>query len=422
MRRILIFLFVIFTLCPYLYAEEGSNRDEEVKKLKEEMKQFQTQFEQKIDEMKTHYDEKINKLQAKIEQLEEEKVAIEARPYEVVQAPQTGLGRYFQDFNPDVSLIGDFIYHGTDKKSDEAYNQLKMRQAELAFSAPVDPYSRADFFMHIEPSGNEWKIGLCEGYLTLLDLPLDLQAKVGKFKANFGKVNRLHLHSLPWVDYPNMLTNFLGEEGMSNPGISVSTLISNPWDQYIELTLEAFNNHNSTSFAGTEGRDMVYLSHLKNFFEINDESSLELGGSFATGPNDDGHGKNRTNLEGIDLTYKWRPLKEGLYKSLTFQNEALFNQKDQSDGTEIDSWGAYTSLEYQFAKRWSTFGRHDFSEFSDYSDRHDNAVSTGLTFAQSEYCFWRLHFKHTDRDYDKDINEVWLQCNFGLGPHRAHEY
>ena len=50
MRKILIFLFVIFIFCPYLYAQEGSNRDEEVKKLKEEMKLLQAQFEQKFEQ------------------------------------------------------------------------------------------------------------------------------------------------------------------------------------------------------------------------------------------------------------------------------------------------------------------------------------------------------------------------------------
>ncbi|NQS90442.1 hypothetical protein HQ584_11715 [Patescibacteria group bacterium] len=413
MRKILILVFLIFSFCPYLYAQE-----DEVDKLKKETGLLKSQFE----EIKTNYENRIGQLEAKIEQLEKEEKVAEARPLEPAGPQQAGLGRYFQSFNPDVSVIGDFTFHGTDKKDDDQYNQFKMRQAELAFSASVDPYAKADFFMHVEPEGSEWKIGLCEGYLTLLELPLDLQAKVGKFKADFGKVNKLHLHSLPWVDYPNMLTNFLGGEGMGEPGVSISSLIPNPWDQYIELTFEALNNRNSTSFAGSEGRDMVYLSHLKNFFGLNEESTLELGGSFATGPNDGGHGKNRTNLEGIDLTYKWRPLKEGLYKSLTFQNEVLFSQKDQSDGSQTDSWGAYSSSEYQFAKRWSAFGRYDYSEFSDYSNRHDNAYSTGLTFAQSEYCFWRLQFKHTDKDYDKDVNEVWLQCNFGLGPHRAHKY
>jgi hypothetical protein len=423
MRKLLFFLLMLFSAASSLYAETGADPNE-IGKLKQDLKLLKSQFE----EMRSSYESKISQLESKVEQLTQHPAAAPDRAVEAAQPSQANLGRYFQNFNPDISVIGDFTYHGTDKKDDEQYNQFKVRQAELAFSASVDPYARADLFLHVEPNGGEWNIGLCEGYMTLLDLPVqDLQGKIGKFKANFGKVNRLHLHALPWVDYPNMLTNYFGEEGMSQPGVSASYLIPNPWDKYMELTLEAMNNHNDVSFAGDQGRDMVYVAHLKNFFDITEGSTLELGGSLATGPNDDGHGKNRTILEGVDLTYKWKPLKEGLYRSVVFQNEALFSQKDNvgddaSGRKQVDSWGAYSSLQYQFAKRWSVFSRYDFSEFPDSSDRQDNALSGGITFAQSEYCFWRAQLKHTDRNYGKDSNEIWLQCNFGLGPHRKHEY
>jgi len=411
MRKFLIFIILIFSFSPHLYAQEN-----DINKLQEEIMLLKSQFE----EIKTSYEKKIEQLEAKLEQLEEEEKTTASKATQVASIQQA---RNFQSFNPDVSVIGDFTTFSTDQKGDEQYNRFNLRQAELAFSSYVDPYARADLFMHVEPGENEWHLGLCEGYLTLLELPHNLQAKIGKVKANFGKINRQHLHSLPWVDYPNMLTNYFGEEGMSAPGVSISGLLPNPWDQYIELTFEAFNNNNSTSFASSDKKDIVYLAHLKNFFELNEKSTLEIGGSFATGLNDDGHNKNRTNLVGIDITYKWRPLREGLYKSLTFQNELLVSHKNQSDGRQrIDSWGAYSSLEYKFSRRWSAFGRFDYSEFPDYSSRHDKAISLGLTFAQSEYCFWRLQFKHTNRNYDKDTNEVWLQCNFGLGPHRAHEY
>ncbi|MFA5117403.1 MAG: hypothetical protein WC695_00965 [Candidatus Omnitrophota bacterium] len=422
MKRILVFFMIMFFAVTCLYAETDPR---EVDDLKEEIKLLKSQFE----EMRARYKRKIDQLESKVEQVLPQNTPASGNAAQVVPPSQSRVGRYFQSFNPDISVIGDLTYHGTDKKDDEQYDQFKMRQAELAFSAPVDPYSRADLFLHVEPEGEEWHVGLCEGYLTLLNLPVeDLQGKIGKFKANFGKINRLHLHSLPWVDYPNVLANYFGEEGMSLPGVSVNYLIPNPWDKYMEFSLEAMNNRNAASFAGNQGRNMVYVSHLKSFFDINDVSTLELGGSLATGPNDDGHGKNRTTLEGIDLTYKWKPLKEGLYRSLVFQNEAFFSQKDNviaeegSGPKQIDSWGMYSSLQYQFAKRCSVFGRYDLSEFPDYSDRRDNAFSGGFTFAQSEYCFWRLQFKHTDRDYGKDSNEVWLQCNFGLGPHRKHEY
>jgi len=423
MKKILLFVYIFFAISPHIFAQEANPGTDEVSRVRDEIRQLKVQFEG----MRSDYAEKIAQLEARVGQLQASTTVVREKPCPVVQVPQVPSGRYFQSFNPDVSVIGDFNYHHTDKRDDEQYNQFKMRQAELAFSASVDPYARGDFFMHVEPNGDGWNIGLCEGYLTLLELPYGLQAKAGKFKANFGKVNKLHLHSLPWVDYPDVLTNYFGEEGMSEPGVSASYLVPNPWDKYIELTMEALNNHNSESFAGSEGRDLVYVAHLKNFFDINEASTIELGGSFATGPNDDGRGKNRTNLEGIDLTYKWKPLREGLYKSLVFQNEAFFSQKDnvgddEAGRKEIDSWGAYSSLQYQFARRWSAFGRYDFSQFPDYAVRHDSAYSTGLTFAQSEYCFWRLQFKQTDRNYDKDSSEVWLQCNFGLGPHRKHEY
>jgi hypothetical protein len=430
MKRLSVLLIIILLFIPLIVTDARGN---EVAQLQQELSILRTQ----LNEMKISYETRINQLETRMEGMAKTYSIEAAKPRVVASAPTqtTGLGRYFQSFNPDISVIGDFVYHGTDMKEEQLRNQFQMRQTELAFSASVDPYARGDFFFHVEQEDGEWHIGLCEGYLTLLTLPIDgLQAKVGKFKVEFGKANKLHLHNLPWVDYPNMITNYFGEEGMSEPGVSASYLIPNPWDKYIELTGQVVNNRNGVSFAGTEGTSLVYLGHLKLFHDIDEESSLELGSSLATGSNDDGlgrYGTNMTTLEGVDLTYKWRPLQQGLYKSVTFQNELLFSQHDRpffDDGTDIidakdvRSWAGYSSLQYQFAKRWSVFGRYDFSELPTMSSSRENAYSTGITFAQSEYCFWRLQFKHTDRNFDKDSNEVWLQCDFGLGPHRKHEY
>ena len=69
-----------------------------------------------------------------------------------------------------------------------------------------------------------------EGFLTLTSLPGGLLAKVGKMKEQFGKVNTLHAHTLPWIDVPIVMKNFLGgEEGLNDSGLSVSKLLLNPW-------------------------------------------------------------------------------------------------------------------------------------------------------------------------------------------------
>jgi len=383
----------------------------------------------------------IEELLKKLERLEKSRPAEQATNSPSAPAAPSlfgeSVGRAFQSFNPDLSVIGDFLYKGVSGERGERQpggenvneDRFQVRQVELALSGSVDPYARADIFVHIEEEDGEWHVGLCEGYLTLLDLPADLQARAGKFRSRFGKANTMHLHSMPWPDQPSMITNFFGEEGMSEEGAELSWLVPNPWDIYTELIYSAQNNENPASFAGDQADDVMHVAHLKTFFDLSRDLTMELGASGATAPNDDGHGGQRTNLYGADLTFKWRSPTQGLYQSLTWQSEVLASDKDQPDGGDVNSWGAYSSLEYQFARRWSTFGRYDYSELPDDDNARENSYSAGITFAQSEYCFWRLGVKHSDYDggapeeqFGDHRNVLFLQLNFGLGPHRAHQY
>lgn len=329
-----------------------------------------------------------------------------------------------QGFNPDISAIGDVLFHAGKNEQGERENQFQFRELELAVGAVVDPYGRADFFVGIEEEDDEWKANLEEGYFTFDTLPYDLKARAGKFYSAFGRANTLHTHALPWVDRPTVIRNYFGEEGMSEAGAELSWLVPNPWNAYMDLTFQVQNNDNEASFGTTEGDDVIYVTHLKNFFEIDRDSGLDIGGSFATGSNAAAGGEHRTCLEGLDVTYKWRPAQEGLYRSLTWMNELLLSQKELSEDT-VDSYGWYSSLEYQFDRRWSLFGRYDYAQFPDDKDSYEQAYSPGLTFRQSEYCFWRLQFKHTDGRGDwatSSRDEVFIQLNFGIGPHRAHAY
>jgi hypothetical protein len=317
-------------------------------------------------------------------------------------------------------VIGDFLGYLTDDETDENGDRFFVRELELDFEAAIDPYAKGFVYLSTAEEEGEWKLELEEAYASFLDLPLDLQAKAGKFKPAFGRVNQFHRHALPWVESPNVITNYFGEEGMSDAGVSVSALVPNPWDKYIELTLETFDNENELSFAGDGADDLVFLTHLKNFFDISEASTFELGMTYAGGPNDPA-GSNITHLEGLDLTYKWRSPEQGLYKSFTSQTEFLLSQREE-DEMDVDSWGMYSSMRYQFAKRWSCGLRYDYSEFPDDDASNENAFSPVITFAQSEFCFWRLQYKHTDRNFGEDEDEIWLQLNFGMGPHRAHKY
>ncbi len=349
------------------------------------------------------------------------------------------MGRAIQTFNPDLSVIGDFVGHYDSREGGHLDDKWLVREVELGLSGTVDPYLRADVFLGIHRAhehhehdeeeahshGGEYELHIEEAYVTTLSLPHDLQAKVGKFKAAFGKANPQHLHALPWVEYPLMIRNYFGEEGMSGEGLSLSWLVPNPWNKYIELTYETFNNDGDALFAGEEADDFVHLAHLKTFWDLSPSSSFEVGISAATAPNNAGHGGQRTWVEGLDVTYKWRPPREGLHKSFQWQTELLAAQKEL-EADRVCSWGMFTALEYQFARRWAVGGRYDCSQTPDDAGRREHAWSAYLTFFQSEYCLWRLGYQYSQRNFevcgqDSD-QQVFLQLSFGLGPHRAHKY
>src|SRR6267378_3336522 len=136
-------------------------------------------------------------------------------------------------FNPDTSVIGNFLGKAGQPNKiefgpDDQRPPMQLDEMEVAFQAFVDPYAKANVFLSITPAG----IDVEEGYANFLTLPYDLTAKVGKFKAYFGKDNTWHAHVRPWADQPLVIHNLFGDEGLNDSGISVSKTFSNPWNVY----------------------------------------------------------------------------------------------------------------------------------------------------------------------------------------------
>ncbi len=379
----------------------------------------------------------IESLRKRVEELEKAAAEEAAKPATGGSWTDT-LGRSIQSFNPDVSVIADLMYHAVSGErgelqpdgTHENQDRFQVRELELAFGAAVDPYARGDLFVHIHEHDGEWHAGLCEGYITFLTLPCDLQARAGKFRSRFGKAGTLHTHSMPWPDRPDMISNYFGEPGgINEEGVEISWLVPNPWDLFTEVSYSVQNNE-SPLFAGSEADDVVHVGHLKSFFELNEDVTMELGGSFAMGTNDYDHGRPYTNVGGVDLTFKYRPLGQELYQELIWQSEALGCDREEStSGEDVRSWAGYSSLEYRFSRNWKTFARYDYSQLPKEDRAWEHAGSLGIDFIQSEYCYIRLGVKHSEFEgasftdaFGDDCNEVFVQLNFGLGPHRAHTY
>lgn len=406
MKKCISCIVFLAMLCSPVSANELT----ELKDMMRQMQQQMNRMAERIEELEadkkqpaTPNNREIRRLRQRITELEDQ--------------PSNEPKGILQSLNPEVSVIGDFVYT-TDENNGEGDNDFNLREVEIAFGASVDTYARGDIIIAIEnEDGTE--VVVEEGYLTLLETGVpDLQGKFGKFRPYFGKVNRMHLHALPWVNYPLVVQNFLGEEGFSDAGASINYLLPLPGDIFSEATFEIFNNNDALVLGGGEDGDTVYLGHWKNFLEVTDDTAVELGGSYMTSDNGNGGGSN-SFVSGIDFTVNTEVF-DGL--RTTSHTEALWSKMEQPGANDIDAWGMFTSLEQQVADRWWVFGRYDFSEAPDDSSTETNAYSAGVTFAQSEYVFWRAMFTHTDNENTDDDNTLWLQMDFSIGPHKPHDY
>ena len=176
---------------------------------------------------------------------------------------------------PDISVVGDFqaSYKNNVKRNFDA----GINEAELSLQSVVDPYARADFFITVgrDPVTGKFSTDLEEGYLTTLSLPAHLQLKVGKFKSAMGRINPVHSHALPFISLPDAYQNYFGE-GINDEGMSLSWLVPNPVF-YQELLVQVTDGPiDNPSFSRSVGNTYFELAHLKNFFDLSANATLEL--------------------------------------------------------------------------------------------------------------------------------------------------
>src|SRR5438067_3433959 len=262
-------------------------------------------------------------------------------------------------FNPDIGVIGDFqgSYISKGKRNFDAY----LNETEVSLQATVDPYVRADFFLSFarNPVTHAYGVEVEEGYLTTLSLPAQLQLKLGKFREAVGRINPTHPHALPFIDLPNAYVNYFGEEGLNDEGLSLSWLVPNK-KFYQEIIFQATcGQSESPSFFRGDKNRFIYLGHFKKFFTLSDNSTLELGLTGITGPNDS---SRTTSIAAADLTYKWKPVQMNTYKSLAWQSEFYYGHANLLDNFSVNSLGLYSFLQYQLAKRWFLTARYAYAQ------------------------------------------------------------
>jgi hypothetical protein len=335
--------------------------------------------------------------------------------------------------NPDISLIGDFI--GTAGRNTVSPSRsLELHESEVGLQAIIDPYARADAFISFGETG----VNVEEGYVTFTSLPAGLLLKVGKMRADFGKVNTIHNHALPFIDRPLVTNNLVGgEDGIDDAGISLSRFLPAPKNWFVEGTAQVFRGDSSDVFQANRRQDASVVGHIRAYKDLSESTNLDLGVSYARGHNNAGIGTTfdpanfLTNLYAADATLRWKPLRRAIYHSFLFRTELFWSARDQVSLANAfqtqHAFGFYSSAEYRANRRWTIGGRFDRSGRATNASLTDTGFSGILTYWPSEFSQIRGQYRYghlwdVPSDRYTNANEILFQFLFVMGAHGAHPF
>ena len=325
--------------------------------------------------------------------------------------------------NPAIGM--NALFSGTAAHNlDKAYG-LDFDEAEISLISVVDPYWTFTSNIVFTPDGVDPE----EVWVRTTKIPA-IQLKLGKIRGTFGKHGLLHTHAFPFIQAPIMMANTIGNEGFKDPGLEASYLTPLPW--YAELTGGVYkavdqDGDHPLDFGSTRHDNVPFLGHLKNQLNLNDETTLELGGSLVQG-----HGvDDQPHLAfGADLTVRNVPAKASNRKGWIVQSEYI--QKDRGSTREGD--GGYASLQYRLSQIWwaGIRGEQARRSFTDFvvDDAGDpvaakiNRASANIAWMPSEFSFVRLEYSHAKADagIHPTDDRIMIQMSYTIGYHPAHAY
>src|SRR6266850_977672 len=335
--------------------------------------------------------------------------------------------------NPDISLIGDFI-GAAGRNTVSPSRSLELHESEVGLQAIIDPYARADAFLSFGETG----VNVEEAYVTFTSLPAGLLLKVGKMRAEYGKVNTIHNHALPFIDRPLVTNNLVGgEDGIDDAGFSLSRFLPAPKDWFFQGTAQVFRGDSDDLFQARRRQDLSVVGHLRAYRDLSESTNLDLGVSYARGHNNAGVGTTfdpsrfLTNLYSVDATLRWKPLRRAIYHSFLFRNEFFWSARDQLSPAAFfqteHAFGLYSDAEYRANRRWTIGGRFDRSGHATNANLTDTGFSAILTYWPSEFSQIRgqYRFGHladpVTTNYS-NANEFLFQFLFVMGAHGAHPF
>jgi len=320
-----------------------------------------------------------------------------------------GRERNQAQLNPEISVTGDVRAYGTAPGVQR--DNFDPREFEIGFQSALDPYSTTKIFVSLENG----EVNVEEGYAYWTGLPGKIRLDVGKFRQQFGELNRWHLHAVPETEYPLALTSYLGGDGLSGTGLSLYHAFGGLGVH--ELTAQVTRSASDDElFAG--GRRPSYLAHLLNFWQLTRSTYMQLGGTVLYGTNPDA--SLQTTVGGLDFRLTWRPPARALYREWTVRGE-LLGLRQRYSGIGKTRVGGYASTTFKLDQRWIAGLAYDYVEAPG-TGLITRQLIPSLTMWQSEWVFLRAQYQWQKVSTASPTHRIALQAVWAIGPHKHETY
>lgn len=488
---ILLLLPIIFGMLPIRVAFADQS---EVTEIRRNLKQMKAEYERRIQAL----EQRLERAEAAAKRAEDKAETASRTQSQTAMPPpitsKSGSVNSGNAFNPQISIIlnGNYYSDSTQGKGGEYHseafqpshshahghghdehehnypaNGFNLSEAELAFSATVDPYFDANAYMAVDGNGN---FELEEAWFQTRNIPYGFKIKGGKFLSDFGYINKQHPHQWDFADQNLAYLNLLGYHGLQDTGVQITWLPD--WSLYALFGVELLhgdqelfgatatidqNDHPGLHLDNTGEGPRLWTAFIKIAPDLGYNHALQFGLSYAHNrqhqeihePGGAGAGlAGDADLWGVDLVYKYDSPKPYGHGDFKLQTEYLRSIKDLTirdvdDNGNVGLIGAarkfttdgwYIQSLYGIAPRWQVGVRYDVLGMT-------NEVSGGVTndFGSSsrwslalswfptEFSTIRLQYSHSNILIDggnsrEKFDTFWLQFLMSLGSHGAHSF
>jgi len=199
-----------------------------------------------------------------------------------------------------------------------------------------------------------------------------------------------------------------------------------------------------------------YSARLRSYVDISQNANIELSASAMTGKvaqpltasyttadnvTASAVGARQTVM-GVDVTYRWKPLQQGIYRSFILQAEVMRQVNERNPvlpalsplfdpapgfirgyaGPTRNYTGGYVFARWQLSQRLYLGGRYDNVQDPMAAGAALTAGSAVLEWFPSEFSKLVASYERVNQGSALGLDRLLLQAVFSVGPHKPHPF